>query len=91
VFARFMLMDKRDRLRIIRKHVGKAQTILARFIESTASGKEVTAPEKLVDDLKLHLGHRELVRALNKSPTGKSKVEQADGKSKLRAKNEQAT
>jgi hypothetical protein len=85
-----MLMQNRERLRIIRKHMGKARKILARFIESKASGKDVAATDKLVDDLMLHLGHHELVRALNESPTSKTKVEQADAKSKLRAKNEQA-
>jgi hypothetical protein len=85
-----MLMQNRDRLRVIREHVGKAQAILSRSTGPKARPKDLAAMEKVVDTLKLHLGNDELMRALDGSPASKGKVEQADGKSKLRAKNEQA-
>ena len=59
---------------IVRHHVGKAQAILAEF----KSGPEGNmAMKRLVNRLKHHLNHRELVRALSVSD-GEPVIEQAD-------------
>jgi hypothetical protein len=67
---------------IIRHHVGKAQAILAEFIDSKSGPEGPMATKRLVNRLKHHLNHRELVRALRVQPDG-DQVEQADEKSIL--------
>ena len=82
-------MTDSERLKIIREHVGKAQAILAEFIDPKSGAEGPVAMKRLVNRLKHHLDNRELVRALSESD-GEQKIEQADAKSRVKARNEQA-
>jgi hypothetical protein len=82
-------MQDGERLKIIREHVGKAQAILAEVIDLKLGPEEPTAMKRLVHRLKRHLDNRQLVAALRES-NGEQKIKQADAKSSVKAKNEQA-
>jgi hypothetical protein len=82
-------MNDTARLIIIRHHVGKAQAILAEFIDPKSGAEGPVAMKRLVNRLKHHLDHRELVSALSVSD-GEQKIEQADAKSIHKAKKHQA-
>jgi hypothetical protein len=82
-------MSESERLKIIREHVGKAQAILAEFIDPKSGAEGPVAMKRLVKRLKHHLDSRELVHALSESDGGQ-KLEQADAKSVHKAKKEQA-
>jgi hypothetical protein len=82
-------MKDSERLKIIREHVGKAQAILAEFIDPKSGAEGPVAMKRLVTRLKHHLDNHELVRALSVSD-GEQKIEQADAKSVHKAKHEQA-
>jgi hypothetical protein len=71
--------DLPERLTIIREHVGKAQVILAEFIDPKSGAEGPVAMKRLVNRLKHHLDNRELVRALSESD-GEQEIEQADAK-----------
>jgi hypothetical protein len=87
--VRLLSMTDSDRLTIIREHVGKAQAILAEFIDPKSGAEGPVTMKRLANRLKHHLDNRELVRALNESD-GEQKIGQADAKSIHRAKNHQA-
>ena len=75
-------MNDTARLIVIRHHVRKAQAILAEF----ESGPEAPmAMKRLVNRLKHHLNHRELVHELSVSD-GEPVIEQAAVKSILELK-----
>jgi hypothetical protein len=82
-------MNDRERLKIIREHVGKAQTILAEFIDPKSGAEGPVAMKRLVNRLQHHLDHRDLVSALRESD-GEQKIEQADDKASVKARNEAA-
>jgi hypothetical protein len=77
-----------ERLRIVLAHVRKAQKITAGFADRKAGAKPERARET-IKELKRVLDSRELLRAMSVVPISKSTA-QADGKSRIAAKNEQA-
>ena len=78
-------MTDSERLKIIRKHLGEAQAALVDFIDPQSDPEGPAAMKRLVD----HLVHRDLVRALSESD-GEKNIQQADAKSNVKAKHEQA-
>ena len=82
-------MTDSERLKIIREHVSEAQAALVDFIDPQSDLKAAAAINRLVDRLTHHLAHDELVKALSVS-NGKQKIAQADAKSSVKAKHEQA-
>jgi hypothetical protein len=73
-------MKESQRLSIVRRHLGRAQRLLDGFMEPAGQPANLRLQDFL-RALKCELNHRELVQALNPRPKGRSKVEQADGKS----------
>jgi hypothetical protein len=73
-------MTDSERLTIVREHVGKAQAILAEFIDPKSSAEGPVAMKRLVNRLKHHLDNRELVHALSVSDRER-KIEHVDAMS----------
>jgi hypothetical protein len=74
-------MKESQRLSTVRKHVNRAQRLLAELVEATNEPGIHAELQEALRGLQCELNHRELTRALKERAKGRAKVDQADGKS----------